>query len=609
MNIIDADLVLKAFLSGAYALLNDKEHINELNVFPVPDGDTGTNMSMTVTSAVKEVNKLENPTLETLTKAVSSGSLRGARGNSGVILSQIFRGFAKSVKGMDEISTVELANAVNRAKETAYKAVMKPKEGTILTVIKDGADKALSFVEGGDNDDIIALADAVLQEMKASLDRTPELLPVLKEAGVVDSGGYGLVTFTEGAVAALKGSPVTLNDAGDAGQAAEKSEEENIKFAYRTDFVIMLDKSEEPAGKKDIDEIQKELRKYLNNIGERVDVKASDQALTVSVHTNAPGNALQKGIFFGPVTDINVVNIREERLGNTGAKKSQTSSINSGSIASAPDSGSAAKPVQKTSDIHQAVDSYRKSIEKSSAPSSSDPGNGSSGIARLNKKKKELKETGFIAVSSGKGLSKIFKELGTDLIVEGGQTMNPSTEDILNAIKEVNAKNVFVLPNNGNIIMAANQAAELTEDKNVYVIPTVNIPQGISVMINYIADRSVEANKELMLAAINDVVCGQVTYAVRDTVIDGLTINKGDFMGMSGKKILSVGKDANAAALSMIKGLADEDSELVSIYYGADVTAEDADALKKSIADAFPDCEIEINEGGQPVYSYIISVE
>ncbi len=565
MNTIDAEMLKKMFLSGAALLESKKEYINELNVFPVPDGDTGTNMTMTIVSAKKEVEKLSQPTLESLCKAVSSGSLRGARGNSGVILSQIFRGFNKEISLLDEIGIMDLGNGVIHASDTAYKAVMKPKEGTILTVISDGAKKSRELMENEDIENIAEFLEAIAEEMEASLKRTPELLPVLKEAGVVDSGGEGLMTFVRGAISALNGKEIVYTGAeqttGSTGAVkSENIETEDIKFGYCTEFIIMLDENKYTGEKSDLTAVEKELKKYLNNLGDCVVVVADDDIVKVHVHTNAPGLAIQKGLTFGALTSMKIDNMREEH--NEKVIKE------------------AAKESSK-----EAEDTTKEAVKAT-----------------------PTKENGFIAVSAGEGLSNIFRDLGVDIVVEGGQTMNPSTDDILEAIEKVPAKNVYIFPNNGNIILAANQAAELTEDRNVIVIPTVNIPQGINVMINYVADRTSEENKEKMMEDMEKVSCGQVTFAVRDTTMNGFDIKKDDFMGMTGKEIVAIGKTSNDAACELIKKMINDDSELVCIYYGADVSEEEANELADTIMDE-TEAEAEVQYGGQPVYSYIISVE
>ena len=547
INKIDAGMVQKMFLAGAKALEAKKEYINELNVFPVPDGDTGTNMTMTIMSAAKEVSMLKNPTMDELGKAISSGSLRGARGNSGVILSQIFRGFVKSIKGNDELDITIMGNAVNHAAETAYKAVMKPKEGTILTVASAGAAKAQEILVDGEMTDLLTFCDEVSQSMEEALLNTPELLPVLKQAGVVDSGGEGLMTFLRGAIDALNGRTADFTiKVGNNSTVVKTSTagEADIKFGYCTEFIIMLERNENV--------VEAQLKEYLQKIGDCVVVVADDDIVKVHVHTNDPGLAIQKALTYGSLTSMKIDNMREE---------------------------------------HQ--EKVIRDAEKQA------------------KQEEEMphKEVGFIAVSAGEGLSEIFKDLGVDHIIEGGQTMNPSTEDMLDAIAKVNADTVFILPNNGNIILAANQARDLTEDKEIIVIESKNIPQGIAAMINYMGGQSNEENKANMESEMLQIRSGQVTYAVRDTVMDGKEIKQGNFMGLTDKTIVSVSETVEGAARELIESMMDEDSELISLYFGADTTQEDADKLADEIIAAHEDVEVEVQYGGQPIYSYFISVE
>lgn len=550
---IDAKMLQKMFLAGAKGLEAKKEYINELNVFPVPDGDTGTNMTMTIMAAAKDVANLQNPTLTELGKAISSGSLRGARGNSGVIMSQIFRGFVKELKGLDIIDVTALGNGVQHAAETAYKAVMKPKEGTILTVAKAGADKSMDLLVNGDTDDIIKFCDEVAAEMEDALLQTPELLPVLKQAGVVDSGGEGLMTFIRGALDALKGKATDFTvNTGTATRVVNgsvgASEEEDIRFGYCTEFIIMLERGE--------DVVESQLKEYLQKIGDCVVVVADDDIVKVHVHTNDPGLAIQKALTYGSLTSMKIDNMREEHQ-------------------------------------EKVIRDAQKVAESASAP----------------KKEEPRKENGFIAVAAGDGLADIFRDLGVDYVIEGGQTMNPSTDDVLSAIEQVNADNIFVLPNNGNIILAANQAKNLTEDKEVYVVPSKNIPQGIAAMISFVSGRSAAENAESMEEEMQLIKSGQVTYAVRDTNMDGKDIKQGDFMGLTDKTIVSVGSDLQGTAMELIESLLDEDSELVSLYYGSDATKEQAEQLAEDIENTHEDVEVEVQYGGQPVYSYFISVE
>ena len=549
---IDAVMIQKMFLSGAKALEAKKEYINELNVFPVPDGDTGTNMTMTIMSAAKEVTNLEKPSMDELGKAISSGSLRGARGNSGVIMSQIFRGFVKEIKGNDTLDVTIIGNAVQHAAETAYKAVMKPKEGTILTVAKAGAEKAEDMLINSDTDDIIEFCDAIVANMEDTLLKTPDMLPVLKQAGVVDSGGEGLMTFLRGAIDALKGkvSDFTVKVSGTSKvvkASTTATEEADIKFGYCTEFIIMLEREQ--------DVVERQLKEYLQKIGDCVVVVADDDIVKVHVHTNDPGLAIQKALTYGSLTSMKIDNMLEEH--------------------------------------HEKVIKDAEKAAKAETEAKSEP----------------EKEVGFIAVSAGEGLSDIFKDLGVDFIIEGGQTMNPSTEDILEAVDKVNAKNIFVLPNNGNIILAAEQAKQLTENKNLIVIPSKNIPQGISAMINYVANKSVDENEKNMSTEMLNIKSGQVTYAVRDTNMDGKDIKQGDFMGLTDKTIVAVEKNVDDAATALIDSMIDDDAELVSLYYGADVDEDGANKLADKLADKYEDVEFEVQFGGQPVYSYFISVE
>ena len=552
---INAQTLSKMFLAGAKNLESKKEWINELNVFPVPDGDTGTNMSMTIMSAAKEVYALENPSMEQLAKAISSGSLRGARGNSGVILSQLFRGFCKVIKTHDELDVMIISEACQKAVETAYKAVMKPKEGTILTVAKGAADKALTLAD--ETDDLVFFCDEVIKEAEYVLSQTPEMLPVLKQAGVVDSGGQGLVQVLKGAFDALMGKEVDYTiesaPAGEAPAVGGDAAPVDIKFGYCTEFIILLD---HPMSDKAI----AEYKAYLESIGDSIVVVADDEIVKTHVHTNDPGLAIQTALTHGALSRIKIDNMREE---------------------------------------HQ--EKLIKDAEKQAALEAEQ--------AKASAEELPHKDMGFISVSIGEGMNEIFRGLGVDYIIEGGQTMNPSTEDMLNAIGHVNADHIFILPNNKNIIMAANQAASLVEDKEIIVIPTKTIPQGITALVNFIPDYSVEANTEAMNAEIEVVKTGQVTYAVRDTEIDGKTIKRDDFMGIGDKSILSVGTDLKETTLDMVEQLVDEDSAIISIYYGSDSSEEAAEEIASLIQEKHPDVEVEINNGGQPIYYYVISVE
>ena len=560
---INSKLLARMFLAGAKNLDSKKDWINELNVFPVPDGDTGTNMTMTIMSAAKEVSSLTNPTMAELAKAISSGSLRGARGNSGVILSQLFRGFCKVIKEYDEIDVTILCEACQKAVETAYKAVMKPKEGTILTVAKGAAEKALELSD--DTEDVVTFVEEVIKQAEYVLDQTPEMLPVLKQAGVVDSGGQGLVQVLKGAYDALIGKEIdyTIEGAptGAAPAKISAETEAEIKFGYCTEFIIVLN-----APMSDNEEHA--YKAFLESIGDSIVVVADDEIVKTHVHTNDPGLALQKALTFGSLSKIKIDNMREEH---------QEKLIK--------DSQKLAAQQKAEEEAYEAAQADEKTNNM------------------------PAKEMGFVSVSIGEGMNEVFRGLGVDYLIEGGQTMNPSTEDMLNAIEHVNAKTVFILPNNKNIIMAANQAVDLVEDKQIIVIPTKTIPQGITALVNYIPDHSAEENKEQMMAEIENVKTGQVTYAVRDTEIDGKTIKQNDFMGIGDKSILSVGTDLRATTLEMVDAMVDEDSAIVSIYFGSDSDEDSANELAAAIEEKYPDVEVEVNDGGQPIYYYVISVD
>ena len=567
LNVIDAKMLSKMFLAGAKNLEHKKEWINELNVFPVPDGDTGTNMSMTIKSAAKEVAAIEEPNMAALAKAISSGSLRGARGNSGVILSQLFRGFTKVISEYDEINVAILASACDKAVETAYKAVMKPKEGTILTVAKGAAKRANDLAVAGEKDLEVFISE-VIKEAEVVLSQTPEMLPVLKQAGVVDSGGQGLVEVLKGAFDAFLGKEIDLTI--EAPKASVKLDgltpnieaqaQAEIKFCYCTQFLIMLNK---PFNVKQ----EMDFKEYLESIGDSIVVVADDEIVKVHVHTNDPGLAMQKALLYGSLTTIIIENMRlerDEKVSDMMEKQMQEPTINT--------------------DINETASAEAAPLA-------------------------EHKETGFIAVSIGEGMNEIFRSLNVDYIIEGGQTMNPSTEDMLNAIEKINADNIFIFPNNKNIILAANQAKELTEDKNIIVIPTKTVPQGITAIINYVPDISVEENEAVMTEEAGNVATGQVTYAVRDTMIDGKEIHQGDFMGIGDKGILSVGTDLQEVAFEMISEMMKEEYELISIYYGADITEEQATELAGKVEETFGSCDVELQFGGQPIYSYVVSAE
>ena len=557
---LDAALLSKMFLAGAKNLDAKKEWINELNVFPVPDGDTGTNMSMTIISAAKEVSALTDPDMAVLAKAISSGSLRGARGNSGVILSQLFRGFTKVIKTEKEIDKMILCQAIEKACETAYKAVMKPKEGTILTVAKGVADKAIEL----SCDEDCSMAEylkAIFAEAEAVLAKTPEMLPVLKQAGVVDSGGQGLVEVLRGALDAYQGKEIDYTIEGaEAGSAATTGSgivkisaqtEQEIKFGYCTEFIIVLNKPLSSTEEKD-------MKAFLQSKGDSIVLVADDEIVKIHVHTNDPGLVLQKALTFGSLSRIKIDNMREE---------------------------------------HQ--EKLIKDAEKLAAQQREEE----------KKAQESAKEMGFISVSIGEGLSEAFKGLGVDYIIEGGQTMNPSTEDMLNAIEQVNANNIFILPNNKNIILAANQAATLVEDKKIFVVPSKTIPQGITAMINYIPDQSPEENLASMEEAISMVKTGQVTYAVRDTILDEKEIHEGDYMGIGDSAILSVGTDMMDVLKDMLAQMVDEESSFISVFYGEDVTEDTAKEFAAYVEETYPECEVDLTFGGQPIYYYVVSVE
>lgn len=565
LSVIDAKMLSKMFLAGAKNLEHKKEWINELNVFPVPDGDTGTNMSMTIMSAAKEVAALQEPTMTTLAKAISSGSLRGARGNSGVILSQLFRGFAKVIAEYDEINVAVLSSACDKAVETAYKAVMKPKEGTILTVAKGAAKKANDLAVAGEQDLEIFIGE-VIKEAEIVLSQTPEMLPVLKQAGVVDSGGQGLVEVLKGAFDVFLGKELDLSievpkaNVKTTGMTSniEVQAQAEIKFCYCTQFLIMLSK---PFNIKQ----EMDFKEYLESIGDSIVVVADDEIVKVHVHTNEPGLAMQKALMYGQLTTIIIENMRlerDEKVSDMMEKQMQ----------------------QPTLEANKNADTVELTTS-------------------------EHKDTGFIAVSIGEGMNEIFRSLNVDYIIEGGQTMNPSTEDMLNAIEKINADNIFIFPNNKNIILAANQARDLTEDKNIIVIPTKTVPQGITAIINYVPDISVEENEEVMTQEAGNVATGQVTYAVRDTMIDGKEIHQGDFMGIGDSGIISVGKELQEVAFEMISEIMKDEYELISIYYGADISEEQASDLVERVEKAFPSCDVELQFGGQPIYSYVVSAE
>ena len=548
---INVDVLAKMFLAGAQNIEAKKDYINELNVFPVPDGDTGTNMSMTIMSAAKEVTALNNPEMKDLAKAISSGSLRGARGNSGVILSQLLRGFTKAIKEEKEIDVLALAAACQRARDTAYKAVMKPKEGTILTVASGIATKAAEMAE--ETDDLEVFIPAVIEYAEEVLNKTPEMLPVLKEAGVVDSGGQGLLEVIKGGYDAFLGKEIDYSSIKPSTSVTvnkvNAEDTADIKFGYCTEFIILTEKEFTEADEHDF-------KAYLSSIGDSIVCVADDDVVKIHVHTNDPGLAIQRALTYGQLSRMKIDNMREE---------------------------------------HQ--EKLIRDAEKLAAAQEEE------------KAKEPRKPMGFITVSIGEGLNSIFKELGADYIIEGGQTMNPSTEDMLKAIDAVNADSVFILPNNKNIVLAANQAKALVEDKEIIVIPTKTVPQGITALINFVPDADAKSNEETMLEEIKNVKTGQITYAVRDTKIDEKEIHEGDIMGIGDSGILSVGTEVEATALDMLEQLVDDDSALISLYYGADVSEEDADAFTEKVTEKYPDVDVDAQFGGQPIYYYVLAVE
>lgn len=578
---VNAKSLQYGFLAGAKSIEEKKDYINELNVFPVPDGDTGTNMTLTITSAAREVANIKDPTFANVTKAMSTGSLRGARGNSGVILSQLIRGFCKELEGKEEVVIEDIAAAFNRAVTTAYKAVMKPKEGTILTVAKGLSDKASELSRS--KVDLVEFAEAVLAYGREVLDQTPEMLPVLKEAGVVDSGGEGLMTILEGAFNALTGKitydfsngygdePAGGRTAPDAsglkttnsvGIDRKGIDTSHIKYGYCTEFIIMIENEYNK-------QIEEEFKSYLESIGDSLVVVSDDEIVKVHVHTNHPGLAFERGLTYGSLTSMKVDNMREEHREKVIMEAEKV----------------AAQQAKERAAARAAVDDA------------------------VAAEKTPQKEYGFISVSVGEGMNDIFRDLGVDYLIEGGQTMNPSTEDMLNAIEQVNARTIYILPNNKNIILAANQAQSLVEDKEIIVVPSKTAPQGVAALIGFDPSKSSEDNLSSMTADMGNVKTGQVTYAVRDTSIDGKEINAGDIMGIDDEGIKAVSTDILTATKELLSAMVDEDSELISIYYGADVKEEDAKAFEEYVEETYGDCDVEFNYGGQPIYYYILSVE
>lgn len=552
---IDAKILSRMFLVGAKNLEAKKEWINELNVFPVPDGDTGTNMTLTIMSAAAEVGSLADPDMETLAKAISSGSLRGARGNSGVILSQLLRGFTRSVRKCEKLGVEDIAAAMEKGVETAYKAVMKPKEGTILTVAREAAAKACEIAE--ETEELEDFFRKVFAHAEATLLKTPEMLPVLKEAGVVDSGGQGLLEVYRGAIDGFLGKEIDYSafhkSQGPAVTKISPQAEADIKFGYCTEFIILLEKPMP-------EEEEHSFKEFLTSIGDSIVLVADDEIVKVHVHTNHPGQAIERALTYGALSRMKIDNMREEHQEKL---------------------------------IKDAEKLAREQAEAEASPKAPEP----------------PKDYGFISVSVGNGLTQIFKELGTDYLIEGGQTMNPSTEDMLNAIERVNAKTIYIFPNNKNIVLAANQARDLTEDKEIIVVPTKTIPQGITALISFVPEKSSEENLEAMMEAVSKVKTGQITYAVRDTRIDDKEIHEGDIMGIGDSGILAVGKERTDVAKQTVAAMLSDDAEVISIYYGADIPEEEAEKLASYLEEAYPDCETELNPGGQPIYYYVISVE
>ena len=559
MKQVDASLLQKMLIGGAERLEAQKEYINELNVFPVPDGDTGTNMSLTIMSAAKEVMALDDRNMKDLAKAISSGSLRGARGNSGVILSQLLRGFTKAIRDEEEIDAMTLAAACQRARDTAYKAVMKPKEGTILTVASGIAARAAELAE--ETDDLEAFLPAVIEHAEEVLAKTPDMLPVLKEAGVVDSGGQGLIEVIKGAYAAFQGKEIDLSaitpGTGSAVTKIGAQETADIKFGYCTEFIILTER-------EFTEEEERDFKAYLSSIGDSIVCVADEDVVKVHVHTNDPGLAIQRALTYGQLSRMKIDNMREEH---------QEKLI---------------RDAEKMAAKQAAEEAEKEKAQKAQEP---------------------RKAMGFITVSIGEGLNEIFRELGADYIIEGGQTMNPSTEDMLNAIDQVNADTVFILPNNKNIVLAANQAKALVKEKEIVVIPTKTVPQGITAIISFMPDADAKANEEAMLEGIQQVKTGQVTYAVRDTHVDDKEIHEGDIMGIGDKGILAVGTEVEATAKEMLAELVDEDSELISLYYGEEVSEEEAEKFAAEVEELYPDVDVDFHFGGQPIYYYVMAVE
>ena len=600
LTAINAEMMQKAFISAANNISNKKDYIDELNVFPVPDGDTGTNMTLTIMAAAAEVNSVSEPTIDKLAKAISGGSLRGARGNSGVILSQLFRGFCKDIKGKDELYVYDLTSAFAHAVDTAYKAVMKPKEGTILTVARGMADKATQLLDS--EEDLISFLDQVVEYGDKVLAETPEMLPVLKEAGVVDSGGQGLMEVMRGITLAVKGEPVELiggttpqvqkRGAGlledipkarptyAAGSGSDSISTADIKFTYCTEFIVLLDKELSDSQVQDF-------KDFLLSIGDSIVCVADEELVKVHVHTNHPGQAFERGISYGQLTRCKIDNMREEHSERVLMEQEKQK---------AAEQEEAFKQIKLERKMSETVNEIQNADTSTPEETPEEP------IG-------EYKPNGVIAVSSGDGISEMFRELGADYIIGGGQTMNPSTEDILSAVKRVNAGDIYIFPNNSNIIMAANQAASIYKEKNLHVIPSKTIPQGIAAIINYDPEGDAESNVSAMTEAMSSVKTGEVTYAIRDTSFEGKTIHKNNIMGIGDKGIENVGEDVTEVTLNLIETMIDDESGLITVYFGQDVTQEDADKLAEKLGETYPDVDVDVHEGKQPIYYYIISVE
>lgn len=552
---IEGKIFREMFISGANNLQNNKALIDKLNVFPVPDGDTGTNMSLTIASALKELNKVKDDNIEEIGKALAKGSLMGARGNSGVILSQIIRGISKSIEGKTTLGKEDIALALKSGSDTAYKAVIKPIEGTVLTVIRETSDYAVKNIKNHGN--MIDFFEAIVESANISLEGTPELLKNLKEAGVVDSGGKGLVCLLEGMLAVLKGGYIGLNSEEESTSEISTSEsikDVDIKYAYCTEFILETDKI-----------TSDEMRDKLIDCGDSMVCVGFDGVIKIHIHTNEPGNVLTEALKYGQLVTIKIENMKIQHANQIISDEEHdrvTSSV----------------------DIEQ--------VSKSE------------GFV-LNKEKKKY---GFITTAMGSGLSEMFEKLGVDVVIEGGQTMNPSTEDFMNAIEMINSDYIFIFPNNGNVIMAANQAKEIS-DKNIYVVPTKNIPQGIGCLVGFDPDSDPDTNMESFMDSLDSIKSGEITYAVRDTIMDGIEVKEGDIIGITAKKLISSGRKLDAVTRDVISKMIDEDSDILTLYYGENVEEDEARLFAEEIQDEYEDIEVELYYGGQPLYYYLISVE